>query len=401
MSKKKLNLPPEFFKQFKTQRELEDFFSELFKEGVNQMLKAEMEEHLGYKKYDPSGHNSGNSRNGISSKTIKTSVGDVPIEVPRDRNSEFDPKIIPKHKRMSESIEDAIIGLYSRGMSTSDIQEQVKEIYGVNIDQTTVSNITNTLLESIKEWQNRPLEQVYFIVWMDGISIKIRQSGKVINKTIHLIIGLGKDGMKEVLGMWINETESASFWMQVLTDLKARGVDDILIASLDNLAGLSKAINSVYPKTITQLCVVHQIRNSARYVVWKDKKEFMKDLKSIYGAPTREAAEEALANFEEKWKSKYNYAVKSWKNNWDELTQYFDYPLEIRRIIYTTNIIENLNRNIRKFIKTKSVFPDDQSAMKAVYLAISNVQRKWVQQIRSWGLIVNQFLIIFDERCKL
>jgi transposase-like protein len=401
MTKDELNLPDEFFDQFKSQADLENFLSKIFKQGVNQLLKAEMNEHLGYKKYEPKGRNSGNSRNGTSDKTIKTSYGQIPIEVPRDRNGDFSPELIPKHQRMSEKIEQAVIGMYSRGMSTSDIEDQIKEIYGVNLDQGTVSNITNTLLEHIKEWQSRPLEDVYYIVWMDGISIKIRHNGKVINKTIYLVIGLDKNGMKDVLGMWINETESASFWLHVLTDLKARGVEDILIASTDNLSGLTKAINSTFPDAVTQLCVVHQIRNSSRYVVWKDKKEFMADLKRVYGAPTLESAEEGLERFEQKWTGKYAYAVKSWKENWGELTHYFDYPIEIRKIIYTTNIIENLNRNIRKYIKTKSLFPDDNAAKKAVFLSISNVQNKWTQPIRNWGVILNQFLIKFEDRCRL
>lgn len=401
MAKEELNLPDEFFDQFKSQSDLENFLSKIFKQGVNQLLRAEMNEHLGYKKYEPKGRNSGNSRNGTSDKTIKTSYGHIPIEVPRDRNGAFSPELIPKHQRMSEKIEQAVIGMYSRGMSTADIEDQIKEIYGVDLDQGTVSNITNTLLDDIKQWQSRPLEDVYYIVWMDGISIKIRHNGKVINKTIYLVIGLDKNGMKDVLGMWINETESASFWLHVLTDLKARGVEDILIASTDNLTGLTKAISSTFPLAVTQLCVVHQIRNSSRYVVWKDKKEFMSDLKLVYAAPTLESAEEGLERFEQKWAGKYGYAVKSWKENWSELTHYFDYPMEIRKIIYTTNIIENLNRNIRKYIKTKSLFPDDNAARKAVFLSISNVQNKWTQPIRNWGVILNQFLIKFEDRCKL
>lgn len=401
MTKDELNLPDEFFNQFKSQADLENFLSKIFKQGVNQLLKAEMNDHLGYKKYEPKGRNSGNSRNGTSDKTIKTSYGQIPIEVPRDRNGAFSPELIPKHQRMSEKIEQAVIGMYSRGMSTSDIEDQIKEIYGIDLDQGTVSNITNTLLEDIKQWQSRPLEDVYYIVWMDGISIKIRHNGKVINKTIYLVIGLDKNGMKDVLGMWINETESASFWLHVLTDLKARGVEDILIASTDNLTGLTKAITSTFPDAVTQLCIVHQIRNSSRYVVWKDKKEFMADLKLVYGAPTLESAEEGLGRFEQKWAVKYAYAVKSWKKNWSELTQYFDFPIEIRKIIYTTNIIENLNRNIRKYIKTKSLFPDDNAAKKAVFLSISIVQNKWTQPIRNWGVILNQFLIKFENRCRL
>ena len=242
---------------------------------------------------------------------------------------------------------------------------------------------------------------MYFVVWMDGISIKIRHNGKIVNKTIYLVVGLSQEGMKQVLGMWVAPTESASFWMSVLTDLKARGVEGILIASTDNLSGFTDAIVSVFPHTVTQLCVVHQVRNSLRYVVWKEKKEFTADMKQIYHAPTIESAEQAFMNFEKKWGGKYAYAVRSWKNNWEKLTQFFDYPLEIRKIVYTTNIMENLNRGIRKYTKTKSIFPHDQAALKAVYLAIGNIEKKWIMPIHNWGMILHQFLIKFEERCRI
>jgi len=365
------------------------------------MLKAELDDHLGYEKHQAKEKPGDNTRNGFSKKTLKTNIGDIPLDIPRDRESSFDPVIVPKHQRMSSRIEQAIITLYSRGMSTRDIEATVKEIYGVELSEGSVSNITNTIVEDIKEWQQRPLEEVYFVIWMDGIVIKIRHNGKVLGKTIYLIIGLRKDGLKEVLGMWISETESASFWMNVLTDLKARGVEDILIACTDNLAGIRQAINAVFPEAVTQLCVVHQIRNSSRYVVWKERKQFIADLKLVYGAINKEAAYDALQEFEKKWGSKYGYAIKSWKDNWEELTAYFNYPMEIRKIIYTTNAIESLNSSIRKYTKTKTVFPDDQSAMKAVYLAINNIQQKWTMPIRSWGIIINQFIIKFGDRCQI
>ena len=400
--KKRLNIPKDFWKDFKDRKDFDEFFSELFKEGINQMLKAEMTDHLGYEKHSKEGENSGNSRNGDYTKTLKTNLGEITVTIPRDRNGEFDPKVVPKYEsRLSDEIAQVIIGLYSRGMSTTDIQEQIEQIYGVQVDSTSVSNITNVLTESITEWQNRPLEKVYFVVWMDGISIKIRQDGKIINKTIYLVIGLNQEGLKQVLGMWLASTESASFWMNVLTDLKARGVEDILIASTDNLTGFTDAIKSVFPQAVTQLCVVHQVRNSLRYVVWKDKREFAKDMKEIYHAVTIKAAEKALTNFEQKWGSKYAYAVKSWKNNWDNLTQFFDYPLEIRKIVYTTNIIESLNRGIRKYTKTKSSFPHDQAALKSVFLAIGNIEKKWTVPIQNWGMILQQFLIKFEDRCRI
>jgi len=392
-------IPEEALRKIKSQSELDDFFHGLYKQAVEGMLKAEMDEHLGYEKHQSKPGD--NSRNGFSNKVLKTNIGDIPLDVPRDRESSFDPVIVPKHQRMSARIEQAIITLYSRGMSTRDIEATVKEMYGIELSEGTVSNITNTIIENIKQWQQRPLESVYFVVWMDGIVIKIRNNGKVQGKTIYLVIGLRQDGLKEVLGMWISETESASFWMNVLTDLKARGVEDILISCTDNLAGIRQAINAVYPNTVSQLCVVHQIRNSAKYVAWKERKQFMADLRLVYGAINKEAAYSALEDFAAKWGSKYGYAIKSWKENWEELTSYFDYPMEIRRIIYTTNTIESLNSTIRKYTKTKTVFPDDQAALKAVYLAISNIQLKWTMAIRDWGMIINQFIIKFGDRCRI
>lgn len=392
-------IPEEALKKIKTQEEFESFIQELYKQGVEALLKAEIKEHLGYPKHDPSGKNSGNSRNGSSRKTLKTNLGEVPLDVPRDRNATFDPIVVPKHQRMSAKIEHAIITMYARGMTTRDIEATIKEIYGVEISEGSISNITSAVLEDIKEWQQRPLEPVYFVVWMDGIVVKVRQNGKVQGKTIYLMIGLKQNGLKEVLGMWISETESASFWLNVLTDIKARGVKDILIASTDNLTGIRQAIKSAFPNTITQLCVVHQIRNSMKYVVWKDRKQFLSDLKHVYGAINRDMAYDALDDFAKKWGSKYAYAIKSWKDNWDELTAYFDYPMEIRRIIYTTNAIESLNSSIRKYTKTKTLFPDDQAALKAVYLAIANIEKKWTMPVRDWGHVINQLIIKFGDRC--
>jgi len=392
-------IPEEALKKIKTQEEFEDYIQRLYKQGVEALLKAEIKEHLGYPKYDPTGKNSGNSRNGFSRKTLKTNLGEVPLDVPRDRNSTFDPVVVPKHERMSAKIEHAIITMYTRGMTTRDIEATIKDIYGVAVSEGLISNITSAILEDIKEWQQRPLDPVYYVVWMDGIVVKVRQNGKVQGKTIYLMIGLKQNGRKEVLGMWISETESASFWLNVLTDIKARGVKDILIASTDNLTGIRQAIKSAFPQAITQLCVVHQIRNSTRYVVWKDRKQFLADLKSVYGAINREMAYDALEEFARKWGSKYGYAIKSWQNNWDELTAYFDYPEEIRMIIYTTNAIESLNSTIRKYTKAKTVFPDDQAALKAVYLAIANVEKKWTFPVRDWGSIINQLIIKFGDRC--
>jgi transposase-like protein len=395
-------LPKDFFKQFKNKEEFQSFFNDLFKEGVEEMLKAELDEHLGYEKHSKEGHNSGNSRNGSYPKKVKTeSLGDMVLNIPRDRKSEFEPQLIPKGSRMSDKLEESIISLYSRGMTTSDISEHVKILYGVDVSEGTISNVTNRIIEHVKEWQNRPLEPVYYTVWMDGIVLKVKQNGKFINKCIYLVIGLKKDGLKEVLGMWMAETESASFWLSVLTDLKARGVEDILIACTDNLKGFTDAIKGVFPQTITQLCIVHQIRNSCKYVVWKDRKAFCVDLKEVYGAPTRQAAEQALERFDQTWGLKYKHAIQSWRTNWDHLTSYFDFPVEIRKIIYTTNTIENVNRGIRKYIKTKVQFPDDTAAQKAVYLAIMNIEKKWNMPVQNWGYILHQFLTIFENRCRL
>jgi putative transposase len=402
MDKEQSKIPKDFFKQFKSKQDFQAFFSELYKQGVEEMLKGELDEHLGYEKHSKEGHNTGNSRNGSYPKKVKTeTLGDLVLNIPRDRKSDFEPQLIPKGQRMSDKLEEAIIGMYSRGMTTSDISEQVKEVYGVDVSEGTVSNVTNKVIEHVKEWQNRPLEQVYFAVWMDGIVLKVKQNNKYINKCIYLVIGLRKDGFKEILGMWMAETESASFWMSVLTDLKARGVEDILIACTDNLKGFTDAIKGVFPQTVTQLCIVHQIRNSCKYVVWKDRKVFCADLKEVYAAPNRDAAEHALANFAAKWEQKYRHAIQSWKTNWDNLTSYFDFPMEIRKIIYTTNTIENVNRGIRKYIKTKVQFVDDMAAQKAVYLALMNIEKKWNATLQNWGLILHQFLTIFENRCRL
>lgn len=402
MDNQQSNVPKDFFKQFKSKEDFQSFFSELYKQGVEEMLKAELDEHLGYEKHSKEGHNTGNSRNGSYTKKVKTqALGDLVLTIPRDRNSEFSPQLVPKGSRMSDKLEESIIGMYGRGMTTSDISRQVKEAYGVEVSEGTISNVTNRIIEHVKEWQNRSLDPVYFTVWMDGIVLKIRHNGKYINKCIYLVIGLKNDGLREVLGMWVAETESASFWLSVLTDLKARGVEDILIACTDNLKGFTDAIKGAFPNTITQLCIVHQIRNSCKYVVWKDRKVFCADLKNIYAAVNRQQAETALEDFDKAWGSKYKHAIQSWRANWDNLTNYFDFPLEIRKIIYTTNTIENLNRGIRKYTKTKVQFPDDNAATKAVYLAITNIETKWSTPIQNWGYILHQFLTIFENRCRL
>jgi transposase-like protein len=393
--------PKDFFKQFKSKESFQAYFNALFKQGIEEMLKCELDDHLGYSKHAKEGYNTGNSRNGSFQKTITSeNVGEVVLNIPRDRNGEFEPQIIPKGQTISGKIEEAIIGMYSRGMTTSDVRKQVLEIYGLEISETTVSNITEGIMESAKEWQNRALEPVYFALWMDGIVLKIRSDNKVINKCVYIVIGLKSDGMKEVLGYWIEKTESAAFWMSVLTDLKARGVEDVLIACTDNLKGFTQAISAVFPQAVTQLCIVHQIRNSCKFVVYKDRQVFCQDLKKVYTATNKVLALEEFEKFKLKWYGKYKYAITSWEENWENLSNYFEYPLELRKIIYTTNTIENLNRGIRKYTKTKNQFPNENAASKSIFLAIKNIEEAWNKPIQHWGLILNQYLIIFEDRCR-
>lgn len=392
-------LSDDFLKQFKTGRQLNDFLAQIQKRAIEKMLEGELDGHLGYEKNEQS--ESKNARNGYGKKKIRTSYGEAEIKVPRDRDASFNPIIVPKRESMVEGIEEVIVSLYAKGMSVSDIEEQIKDVYKFEVSSATISRITSRVAEDIIAWQNRPLEPVYLIVWMDGIVFKVRENSKVVNKTIYIAVGLRKDGYKEVLGMWLGKNESAAYWMSVLTDMKARGVEDILITATDNLNGFTQTIRTVFPQSSTQICVVHQIRNSCRYVVWKDKKEFTLDMKDIYAAPTRQAAQAALESFEAKWGGKYGYAIKSWKDNWEELTVFFDFPIEIRQIIYTTNLIENLNGKIRKYTKNKLSFPTDDAVLKSVYLALREVTKKWTMPIRNWGIVLDQFLTIFENRIRI
>jgi putative transposase len=389
----------EFLSQFKNGEDLFSFMKELQKRGLEQFLEAEMDEHLGYEKHHQSPNT--NARNGYTTKKVKTSFGENEISVPRDRDSSFSPVVLPKRHNMVEGLENVIISLYAKGLSLSDIQEQIKEVYEFDVSTSAISRITDKITNDIVAWQNRPLEPIYLIVWMDGIVFKVRENSKVINKTIYIAVGLKTDGKKEVLGLWLGKNESSSFWMNVLTDIKARGTEDILITATDNLNGFTETIRTIFPYSATQICVVHQIRNACKYVVWKDRKEFSKDMKDIYDAPNRQAAALALDHLESKWNAKYSYAIKSWRNNWDELTVFFDFPIEIRKIIYTTNLIENLNGKIRKYTKNKMSFPTDDAVLKSVYLAVNEATKKWKMPIRNWGTILNQFMVIFEGRLKL
>lgn len=389
----------DFLKQFKSHEELTSFLKQIQKRGIEKMLEGELDGHLDYDKHQRS--SGSNARNGYSKKKIKTTFGESEIAVPRDRDASFNPMIVPKRGNMVEGVENVIVSLYAKGMSNSDIEEQIREVYDFDISTSTISRITEKVAGDIIAWQNRPLEPVYLIVWMDGIVFKVRENSKVINKAVYIAVGLRRDGKKEVLGLWLGKNESAAFWMSVLTDIRARGTEDILITATDNLNGFTDTIKNVFPESKTQICVVHQIRNACRYVVWKDKKNFTADMKHIYNAPNQQAAKLALEDFAHKWNDKYSYAVKSWRDNWEELTVFYEFPLEIRKIIYTTNLIENLNGKIRKYTKNKLSFPTDEAVMKSVYLAVREATKKWTMPVRNWGIILNQFLTIYEKRVRL
>lgn len=399
MKKKADLITDDFFNEFRTGEELNDFLRQVQKRGIEKILEGELDAHLGYGRHARS--DMPNARNGHGTKKIRTSYGDMQIKVPRDRDASFDPMLVPKRKSMVDGIENVIISLYSKGMTVSDIEEQIREVYNFDISPSTISRITDTVTQDIMAWQNRPLEPVYLIVWMDGIVFKVRQDSKVVNKTIYIAVGLRRDGRKEILGLWLGKNESSSFWMGVLTDIKVRGTQDILITATDNLNGFTDTIRSVFPGSSTQICVVHQIRNASRYVVWKDKKAFTADMKSIYNAPNKEAAKAALDDFAAKWEAKYSYAIKSWRDNWEDLTVFLEFPVEIRKIIYTTNLIENLNGKIRKYTKNRLSFPTDDAVMKSVFLAVREATKKWTMPVRNWGIILNQFQIIYEDRVKI
>ena len=394
--KKQELLTDDFLSQFTNGQELNDFLGDLQKRGIEKLLEGELDGHLDYEKHSKS--DNPNSRNGHIKKTIKSKYGESQINVPRDRDSTFTPIIVPKRKNMVDGIENVIISLYSRGMSNTDIENQILDIYDVQVSPSTISRITDSLIQDITAWQNRPLDPIYLVVWMDGIVFKVREASKVINKTVYLAIGLRQDGQREVLGLWLGKNESASFWMGVLTDMKARGVKDIMITATDNLKGFTDAIITVFPDSKTQICVVHQIRNACKFVVWKDRRSFANDMKHIYNAANEEAARMALKDLSDKWNDKYPYAIKSWEKNWDNLTLFLEFPVEIRKIIYTTNLIESLNKQIRKYTKNKMSFPTDGAVTKSVFLAIKEATKSWSSRIPKWGILHSQFMIIFEDR---
>ena len=362
-------------------------------------LDAEMDEHLGYKKNDNAGDNSGNSRNGYTTKTVINDDNDrIEVKVPRDRNSTFEPVIIPKHEKRTPLFNDQIISMYSFGMSTRDIQRHLQQVYGVTVSPETISNITESVMADVREWQNRPLEKSYPILFLDALRVNSRQDGKNVNKALYVALAINWEGRKEVLGLWLADTEGAKFWMSVLTDIKNRGVEDILIACMDGLTGFPDAVKAVFPDTHIQHCIVHMIRNSTKFVSYKDLKAVCRDLKEVYSAINAESGHEALEEFGKKWNDKYPMIQASWERNWNDLTEFFNYPKDIRRAIYTTNAIESLNFSLRKVTRNKSSFPDDDSIYKVMYLAIKNASTRWTMSIKDWGLAVNQFAILFDGR---
>ena len=385
----------------KDMNDVHDFVKMLTAETIQAALDAELDSELGYSKYDYKNKQTSNSRNGYSPKTVQGSMGEVEIQVPRDREGEFEPQLVKKHQTDISSIEDKVIFLYSQGVSTRDIQKTMQEMYGIDVDDSRVSKITDKILPLIKEWQERPLQSVYAMVILDAIHYNVRDNGIVGKKAAYVAIGTDMEGKKDVLGIWLGANESAKYWLSVLNGLKSRGVSDILIASVDGLSGFVEAIQAAFPKTEVQRCIIHQIRASSRYVSYKDIKQFTADLKPVYKAPTEEIALAALDEFEAKWGSKYPLGVKSWRVNWTELSTMFKYPPEIRKLIYTTNAIENFNRQLRKVTKTKSAFVSDDALIKILYLTTMNIVDKWTMPIRDWGIILDNLMIYFGDRVNI
>jgi putative transposase len=380
----------------------EGIFARLFATTLEQMLEAELTEQLGYDRYEAKGRNSGNSRNGKTARKLRTSGGDVELAVPRDRKGEFQSPLLKKHEHNTNEIEEKIIALYAKGISTRDIQDTLQELYGIEVSPTTISAITDKVWALVEDWQARPLATVYPILYLDAIFLKLRREGKVQNTAVYNVLGVDLEGQRDVLGHWIGDgSEGANFWLSVVTDLQARGVEDVFIACIDGLTGFKEAIQSVFPQTQIQRCIIHQIRTSLKYVSWNDRKAFVADLKAVYKAPTREEAEANLLKLGETWGEKYAIAVRSWETNWEDLATFFDYPADIRRLIYTTNTVEGYHRQLRKVVKTKAAFPSLEAARKLLYLATRDITKKWTTPIFNWSLILNQLAIRFQDRMPL
>ncbi|WP_077212043.1 IS256 family transposase [Bacillus dakarensis] len=386
--------------QCETVDDIQVMIRELFKETLQQVFEAEIEDHLGYSKHDVVGNNSGNSRNGYSKKTIKSKYGETDLRIPRDRNGQYEPQIIKKYETSINGLEDQIIALYSKGMSTRDIEDHMKDIYGVHVSPSMVSKVTDKILPLVYEWQSRLLDPVYPIVFLDAIHFKVKHENRIINKAAYTVLGVNTDGIKDILGIWIGENESASFWLNVCQELKSRGVQDILIACKDGLSGFTEAINATFPQTNVQSCIIHQLRNTLKFVPSKLRKEVTDDLKKVYKAYTLKQAETAFEEFKDKWGQKYPSVIKSWETNWLELTTYFTYPVEIRKIIYTTNTIEAFHRQLRKVTKTKTAYPTDNALRKIIYLATMGATEKWTVPLPSWLECRQQFEIMFEGRLE-
>jgi putative transposase len=374
-------------------------FQQLVKQTMEAFLELEMEEQLGYGKYASEGRGSGNSRNGSTTKTVRGDFGEIQLETPRDRNGEFEPKIVAKRQTSVGNFTEMVVSLYTRGMTTREIEEHIKEIYGIDISPQFVSRATEQLQQQITEWQNRPLDRLYAVVFVDGLRVAVRSDKGVVKKCVYIVLGVGVGGRQEVLGLWIEETEGARFWLKVFNDLKARGIQDILILCGDGLTGLPDAVQSAFPATDVQLCVVHQIRNATKFVSYKDRKPFCASMRPIYTAPTVEAAELALNNFERTWGSRYPMSVASWRNHWDGLTTFFKYPVELRRIVYTTNAIESLHSQMRKNIASRKVFPNDDAVIKILFLNIRNFSNRWSKR-QGWDIVMNQLAVMFPDRLR-
>ena len=374
-------------------------FQDLVKQGLEALLELEMEDQLGYPKYDAAGRGSGNSRNGSTSKTVRGDFGEIELETPRDRNGEFEPKVVAKRQTSLGNFTEMVISLYTRGMTTREIEEHIKQIYGIEISPQFVSRATEQLQQQITEWQNRPLDRLYAVVFVDGLRVSVRGDKGVLKKCIYTVLGVNLSGKQEVLGLWIEETEGARFWLKVFNDLKARGVQDILILCGDGLTGLPDACQSVFPATDVQLCVVHQVRNATKFVSFKDRKPFCASMRPIYTAPTIEAAELALHQFDHTWGQRYPMSIASWRNHWERLTAFFKYPVELRRIIYTTNAIESLHSQMRKNISNRKVFPTDEAILKILFLNIRNFSNRWSKR-QGWDIVMSQLAVMFRDRLR-
>ena len=395
----------ELIKDYKNPEDLlgeQGLLKQLTKALLERAMQAELTHELGFEKHDrQAAKESSNRRNGTTNKTVKSKHGEIELEIPRDRQSEFEPVIVKKHQRRFDGFDDLILSLYSRGLSTREIQSHIEEIYGVEVSPDLVSSVTENITELVREWQTRPLDPVYPIVYLDALRVKIRIDGAVQNRCIYLAIGVNLEGRKETLGLWTAENEGAKFWLSVLTELKNRGVNDIFIACVDGLKGFTEAIESVFPETITQVCIVHQIRNSLTYISYKDRKAVAADLKPIYTAVTEDEALYSLELFAEKWDARYPIIAKSWRANWSKINPMFRFPQEIRRAIYTTNVIESLNYSLRKITKTRAAFPNEESALKLLWLGLRNIEKKWTMPIQNWSLAMNQMAIIFEGRMSI